>query len=185
MTVRAVGHESRGRARARTRRGDEQGATLVEFALVAPLVFLLIFGIIAGCYFAFQSSSLHDGATAGARTASLETSLVKPTTVSGGQEFCESGQPFSIEKSIGQAAPVLQVNPAPLCGTGATASDVTQLTQSPTVPGDVNITVICGGSCANPSSTEVSLVVNTSGLVAPFGLDYTLKATSEVPILSP
>ena len=170
----------RARARARARRGDERGATLVEFALVSPLVFLLIFGIIAGCYLAFQNSSLHDGASAGARTASLETSLVTPTN----GEFCESDKPVSIEASIGQAAPILHVNPAPLCGTGSSASAVTQLTQTP-VPGDVNITVTCGVSCAAPTTTQVSLAVSTKGLLAPFDVTYTLSASSQVPILSP
>jgi Flp pilus assembly protein TadG len=164
--------------RTRLRRRDERGATLVEFALVSPLVFLVIFGIIAGCYLAFQNSSLHDGATAGARAASIETSLVAPTS----GQFCESGKPVSIEKSVSQAAPILAVNQAPLCATSANA---TTLTQSPTVPGDVNIIVTCGGSCASPTSTEVALAVTTKGLLAPFSVTYHLSASSQVPVLSP
>ena len=90
------------------RRRDETGATLVEFALVAPLVFMLIFGIIAGCFLAYQNSALHDGATAGARMASIETSLV---TAQNGV-FCESGTPVSIEKAVAQAAsPLLTGQP--------------------------------------------------------------------------
>ena len=171
------------RARARSRRGGEAGATLVEFVLVAPVLFLMLFGLIAGCYFAYQNSAIHDGATAAARTASIETWLVSSAHVnpSNGM-FCESGKPFSIEKSVGQAAPLLTVNPAPLCASSTTA---TQMTQTPQVPGDVNITVTCGGTCTAPTSTEVSLVYTTKGLTAPFGLTYTLKAQSQVPILSP
>jgi Flp pilus assembly protein TadG len=166
------------RPRARRRgRHDETGATLVEFALVAPLVFLLIFGIIAGCFLAYQNSAMHDGATAGARMASIETSLV---TAQNGV-FCESGTPVSIEKTVSSASPLLTVNPAPLCAQTMTA---TQLTQ-PAVSGDVNITVTCGGSCAAPTTVAVSLALRTKGLVAPIGLTYNLTASSQVPVLSP
>jgi len=162
----------------RGRRGDESGATIVEFAFVAPIFFLLLFGIIAGCYLVFQSSSLHDGATAGARMASIESKLLQPQA---NGTFCESGSPVPIEKAVAQASSLVTVNPAPLC---ATSSGATELTQ-PTVPGDVNITVTCGGSCAAPQTTAVSLALTTKGLVAPFGLTYHLSATSQVPVLSP
>ena len=159
-------------------RRAETGATLVEFAFVVPVVFMLIFGIIAGCYLAYQDSALHDGVSAGSRMASIETSLVSPA----GDLYCESGRPVPIEKAVSQASPLLAVNPAPLCATSATA---TQLTQSPTVNGDVNITVTCGGTCASPTTTAVTLAFSTKGLVAPFGLTYNLTATSQVPVLSP
>ena len=165
--------------RLRGSRRAETGATLVEFALVFPIVFVLICGIIGGCFLAFQNSALHDGATAGARMASIETSLVSQ---SDGQ-YCESGTPVPIEKAVSQAAPFLTVNPAPLCATSSTA---TQLTQSPAINGDVNITVTCGGtSCASPTSTAVSLTFKTKGLVAPIGLTYNMTASSQDPVLSP
>lgn len=151
---------------------------MVEFALVAPIAFLLIFGIIAGCYLAYQNSALHDGATAGAREASIETSLV---TAENGQ-FCESGKPLSIEKSVADAAPLLTVNTAPLCSSSA---DPTELTQTPTVPGDVNIVVTCGNTCNAPSSTTVALSFSTKGLVAPLGFTYAMSAQSRVPVISP
>jgi Flp pilus assembly protein TadG len=162
----------------RARRGDETGATLVEFALVAPLVFILIFGLIAGSFLAFQNASLHDGATAGARMASIETSLV---TQKAPNVYCESGSPTSIEKAVGGAAPLVSVNPAQLCATSSTA---TQLTQTP-VNGDANITVTCGGTCAAPSSTTVTLTFKAKGIAAPFGLTYNMTATSQDPVLSP
>ena len=164
--------------RLRGGRRAETGATLVEFALVFPIVFMLICGIIGGCFLAFQNSALHDGATAGARMASIETSLVSQ---SNGQ-YCESGTPVPIEKAVSQAAPFLAVNPAPLCATNSTA---TQLTQSPAINGDVNITVTCGGTCASPTSTAVSLTFTTKGLVAPIGLTYNMTASSQDPVLSP
>jgi hypothetical protein len=161
-------------------RRAETGATLVEFALVAPVVFMLIFGIISGCFLAYQNSALHDGATAGARMASIESQLVALNPTNG--LYCESGSPVSIEKAVAQATPLLKVNPAPLCATSAGAS---QLTQGPDVPGDVNITVTCGGGCASPTSTLVALAFSTKGLVAPIGLTYHLTATSQDPVLSP
>jgi len=163
----------------RAGRRDETGATLVEFALVAPLVFLLLFGLIAGSFLAFQNASLHDGATAGSRMASIETSLV---TQDATNLYCESGAPTPIEKAVSGAAPLVSVNPAPLC---ATSSDATTLTQSPAVDGDVNITVTCGGSCAAPTSTTVTLTFDAKGIAAPFGLTYNMTATSQDPVLSP
>ena len=167
----------RPRARRRARRGDEAGATLVEFALVAPLLFVLLFGIIAGCFLAYQNSALHDGASAGARMASIES----PLLTAGNGQYCETGAPTSIAKAVSQAAPLLTVNTAPLC---ASSKNATQLTQ-PAVNGDVNIKVTCGGSCGAPATVEVSLAVTTKGLVAPIGLTYNLTASSQVPVLSP
>ena len=158
-----------------SRRRPETGATLVEFALVAPVVFLLLFGLIGGSYLAYQNSALHDGATAGARTASIETSLV---TDEGGGQYCESGSPTSIEAAVAQAAPLLHVNMAPLCG----GQGATVLTQTPQVAGDVNIQVTCLGGCATPTATSVSLDYVAQGLVAPFGVTYHMTATSQDPI---
>ena len=119
------------------RRRAETGATLVEFALVAPVVFMLIFGLLAGSFLVYQNSALHDGATAGARMASVEASSTA-TLVNSNTAPCETGQPVSIEKAVAQAAPLLTVNPAPLCETSPT-----ELTQGTDVNGDVNITVDC------------------------------------------
>jgi len=141
--------------------------------MVAPVIFLLLFGLISASYLFYQNSALHDGASAGARTASIESSL----TSNGG---CESGQPLSIEKSVAQAAPLLTVNPAALCSNGAT-----QLTQTPNVAGDVNITVTCGTSCAAPTSVSVALVYASKGIVSPLNLTYTMQASSQVPMLTP
>jgi Flp pilus assembly protein TadG len=164
----------------RQARRDDTGATLVEFALVAPLLFMLIFGIIAGSFLAYQNSAVHDGVTAGSRMASIETSLVQ---LKNGQ-YCESGSPISIEKAVAQAAPLIAVNPAPLC---ASNSEATVLTQTPPVNGDANITVTCGGDmgCAAPTSTTVTAEMDTEGLVAPFGLTYHISASSQDPVVSP
>jgi len=166
------------RRRRQARRG-ETGATLVEFAIVFPIAILLILGIIGGCFIAYQNSALHNGATAGARMASIETKLA----VQDGAQYCESGSPLPIEKAVAEAAPMLTVNPNPLCSTSAGA---TTLTQSPAIPGDVNITVSCSPTCAAPTtSTGVALVFASKGIVAPFGLTYTMDASSTVPTVTP
>jgi len=157
-----------------TDRRREDGQAVVEFAIIAPAFLVILFGIIAGCYLAFESSSLHDGASAGARAASIETSL----TGSGG---CESSSPQSIEKAVAQAAPSLRVNAQQLCSNGSP----TTLTQAITVPGDVNITVTCGNTCAAPTSVSVALTYSAVGFGIPFVGTYTMHASSEVAILAP
>lgn len=176
----------RRRQHPRAHRRDDTGATLVEFALVAPLVFLLIFALIGGCYLAFQNASLHDGATAGGRMASIETGLLTQNDPATGEPWpdnllCESDKPMSIEAAVADAAPLVHVNMAPLCASG---SNATQLTQTPVVPGDANITVKCGGTCAAPTSTTVSLNYSAKGIVAPFGLTYHMSAVSQDPPLT-
>jgi Flp pilus assembly protein TadG len=160
------------------RRRPETGATLVEFALVAPVLFMLIFGLMAGSFLVYQSSALHDGATAGARMASIE---VNSTATLVNSSLCESGQPGTIETAVSQATPLLTVNTAPLCESGPN-----QLTQS-NVNGDVNIIVNCGGpgGCASPDNVQVQLVLATQGLVAPIGGTYHLTASSTDPTATP
>jgi Flp pilus assembly protein TadG len=175
------------RRRLQSRRDVETGATLVEFALVAPLVFLLIFGLISGCYLTFQNSSLHDGATAGARMASIETALLTADDPATGApwpdgQYCESGAPSPIQKAVAGAAPLVPVNQAPLCATSASADTLTQASDG---GNDANIIVTCGVSCAAPTSTEVSLSFAAKGIVAPFGLTYHMTAVSQDPVASP
>jgi Flp pilus assembly protein TadG len=173
------------RRRPRVRRRQETGATLVEFALVAPVLFLLLFGLISGCFLVYQDAALHNGATAGARSASIELPLENSSS------FCEARSPSPIVAAVAHATPVLAVNPAQLCANPPDAS-ATTLTQT-TVPGDVNITVNCYGAgnapapCSGtPANVGVTLDFTTQGLVAPFGLNYHMQATSvdPEPILS-
>jgi Flp pilus assembly protein TadG len=153
---------------------SESGQALVEFALVVPIALVLLFGIIAICFLGFQNSSLHNGASAGAREASIQTSLVKPT----GSQYCESGQPAPIEQAVTRAAVGIPVNPAPLC---AATANATQLTQIPNVADKVNITVTCIGGCATPSSVEASLSYNARGI----SFTDPMTATSRTPVLGP
>jgi Flp pilus assembly protein TadG len=164
-------------------RGSESGQAIIEFALVAPLAFFFVFGIITACLIFFQNSSLHDGASAGARIASFESSLAlqQTTGVYAGQ-FCESNQPVSIEAAVARATPGLTVNMGRLCSASGGA---TQLTQATSPASQVNITVTCAGGCAAPTSTTVSLVVVSHGVAYPMPFAYTMRATSTNSLLSP
>jgi len=153
---------------------DESGQALVEFALVVPIALVLLFGIIAICFLGFQNSSLHNAASAGAREASIQTSLLTPT----GGQYCESGQPASIEQEVSRTAVGLPVNMAPLC---ASSPNATQLTQTPNVANKVNVTVTCVGGCATPSSVEVSVSYNAQGI----SFTDPMTATSQTPVLGP
>ncbi len=55
----------------RGRRGDERGAAAVEFALVAPLLLLLLFGIIDFGWMLMKASLVNNAARDAARVASL------------------------------------------------------------------------------------------------------------------
>ena len=153
---------------------DESGQALVEFALVIPIALVLLFGIIAICFLGFQNSSLHNGASAGSREASIETSLVTQT----GGQYCESDQPTSIEQAVSRAAVLLPVNMAPLC---ANSQNATQLTQTPNVANKVNITVTCVGGCATPTGVEVSVSYDAQGI----SFTDPMTATSQTPELGP
>jgi Flp pilus assembly protein TadG len=54
-----------------TRRRDQRGAAAVEFALVAPLLLLLVFGVISYGYMLSFRQALSQGAAEGARAAAV------------------------------------------------------------------------------------------------------------------
>jgi Flp pilus assembly protein TadG len=162
---------------------SDAGQAVIEFVLIAPVALMLLFGVISACYLFYQSSALHDGASGGARAASIETSLVTPS----GSQFCESNQPVSIEQAIASAAPYIPINMTRLCGTssGGGAPGVTQLTQSTNPTGGASITVSCTNNCSTPTAVSIAVTFNAKGLVAPMSPTYTLHASSQVPMLSP
>ncbi|MGO9876126.1 MAG: TadE/TadG family type IV pilus assembly protein [Acidimicrobiia bacterium] len=153
---------------------DESGQAMVEFALVVPIVLALLFGVITICFLGFQNSSLHNAASAGSREASIETSLLTPT----GGEYCESGQPEAIEQAVVHAAVGLPVNTAPLC---ATSQSATQLTQTPNVANQVNITVTCVDNCATPTDVNVTVSYNAQGIT----FTDPMTASSQTPVMGP
>jgi Flp pilus assembly protein TadG len=54
---------------------NQEGTTAVEFAIVAPVFILLVFGIIGVCFALFLVGSLHFAVEDGARCASVKTTL--------------------------------------------------------------------------------------------------------------
>jgi Flp pilus assembly protein TadG len=69
----------RARARARRRR-SESGAAALEFALVSPLLFALLFGIIAYGYMLSFRQGISQGAAEGARAAAVEFNSANQST---------------------------------------------------------------------------------------------------------
>lgn len=57
---------------ARSIAGDERGANLVEFALVLPLLVVLLFGIIEASWAFAQQNDVRHGAREGARLAAVD-----------------------------------------------------------------------------------------------------------------
>lgn len=62
------------------KRKDDKGAQLIEFALLAPFLLLLLLGIVEFGFFLGQNNELKHGAHEGARLAAVDgTSLVAET----------------------------------------------------------------------------------------------------------
>jgi Flp pilus assembly protein TadG len=54
---------------------DQRGTTAVEFAIIAPVLILLLIGTIAVCFALFLVGSLHFAVEDGARCASVKTTI--------------------------------------------------------------------------------------------------------------
>ena len=95
---------------------DEQGASALEFALTAPVFFILIFGIIELGLMLWTQFGLQHGAEMAARCASINATL------------CPTSDPSAITNYVTQQAyglPVLASSfsySAPACGNQVNAS---------------------------------------------------------------
>ncbi len=74
-----------GESRRRIRGSDERGAALIEFALVLPVLLVLLFGIIEASWAFGQQNDVRHGAREGARLAAVDHGDV--TTI--GLEVCD------------------------------------------------------------------------------------------------
>jgi len=72
---------ARARALVTRRSGRENGAAALEFALVAPLLFALLFGIIGYGYMLSFRQGISQGAAEGARAAAVEFNSANQPTV--------------------------------------------------------------------------------------------------------
>lgn len=95
---------------------DEHGASAVEFALIAPIFFLFIFGIIACGLLFWTQVGLQHGAEMAARCATINTSL------------CPNNNPSAIinyatQQALGLSLPTSTFTySTPACGNQVTAS---------------------------------------------------------------
>ncbi len=155
----------------------EAGQSLVEFAIAAPVTLLIIFGLIAGSLLFYNNVALTDGASAGARMATIESPLVQV----GGTGFCETGVPETIARAVAAGAPDLAVNRAPLCASSATSTRLTQ----PPASGEVDITVTASPDVSAPTSVTVMLTFTERSLAPPFTGSVTMRASSTDPVEAP
>ena len=95
---------------------DERGATALEFAILAPVFFLLIFGIIAFGLLCWTQVGLQHGAEMAARCASINTTL------------CPNGNPsaitnYAMQQAFGLSLPASTFTYSTLpCGNKVSAS---------------------------------------------------------------
>jgi hypothetical protein len=150
------------------------GQGLVEFAITIPLIMLVLCGLLGSSVLFYQKSALHEGATAGARMAAIESSLALPS----GGAYCESGLPISIEQAVAQATPLLAVNSAPLCASSSNASQLTQ----PSAPAKAGIVVTAVPDISAPTSVTVVVTLPLQGVAPPLTSTYRISATSTVPV---
>lgn len=96
---------------ARIRR-DERGTTAVEFALTAPMFFMVIFGVVEGGLLLWTQAGLQHGAEMAARYAGLDPA---PST--------SAIQTYAAQQSLGlHPAPSNFTDSTQACGTQVSAS---------------------------------------------------------------
>jgi Flp pilus assembly protein TadG len=164
-----------------------RGQSVVEFALVAPIFFAVLFGIIAAGWLFFQNSAVSDAAQGGAREALVESSLAqKPTSGPYQSDLCESGSPRTIVAAGQQAANILPIDPNPLCQLPTpnpacnftTAQAANALSQTP-VAGDATICVLAtSGTISSWSTLQVTVIYVAHPLEPLLGTSITLRASS-------
>jgi Flp pilus assembly protein TadG len=154
---------------------------MVEFAIAAPVTLLVILGLIAGSLLAYQNVAISDGASAGARMATIETSLDRQQGPGPVYEYCESGSPESIEAAVAAAMPQVPVDNASLCASSTSATTLTQTPQS----GRASVTVVASPSIGDPQSVTVTVSVVETGIAVGFQGSHAMSASSTLKILQP
>jgi len=156
---------------------------VVEFALVAPIFFALIVGVIAAGWLFFQATAVSDAAQGAAREALVESSL------NSGSPPCESGvtqfATESIEAAAQKAANILPVDPNALCQQGPSTTGnafcgggpAATLVQTP-VTGDALIEVCAVGGLAKPTAFNVQVTYLAHPFEPLLGTSINLKSTS-------
>lgn len=155
----------------------ERGQSAVEFALVAPIFFALVFGVIAAGWLFFQASAVNDAAQGGAREAIVVSFSGQRLYLSGG---CAAGTPVPVQQAAQHAANILPVNPNPLCRTNNNSfcgSGNTLLSQSPTGQ-DAQVELCIRGGVSSPSAYTVRVTYIAHPLEPLLGTSVHLTSTS-------
>lgn len=169
------------------RSAPPRGQSAVEFALVAPIFFALILGIVASGILLFQASAVSNAAQGGARAAIVQTpnSSGSPTKLYLAAGGCAAGLPTPIQVAAQRAGNILAVNPNPLCqqGTsgaatsfcpGGTADTLVQAT----VPGDAYLEVCVEGGYSSATAYKVQVTYVAHPLEPLLGNQVVLRSTS-------
>jgi Flp pilus assembly protein TadG len=142
----------------RNRKSDERGGTLIEFAVVASIFFIMLIAICAGSNLYFTHNALVEATSRGARYAATQASHSTPGTITttGGScsapsPPCDSSGPRLTQirnytiygNEAGTGSNLLNLQPANVCvqycqfgvGTGSVSVSVTGYTYNFVVPG--------------------------------------------------
>jgi Flp pilus assembly protein TadG len=150
-----------------------RGQGMVEFALVAPVFFAVVLGVIAASYLFFQSSAVNDAAQGGAREVLVQTPIVTGS--------CESNTPQAIETAVQRAANILPVNTNELCVSATNPNELVQAAQA----GTASITVVGHPSLTSPDSFTVTVTYVAHPLEPLLGTQVVLESSSTLDIQQP
>ena len=161
----------------RAKRGGRAHAqTAVEFALIAPIMLVLILGIPSVGWLAYVRVAVSDAARGAARAAIVQTSLysLQASGTNAGL-YCESGNisttnPVTIEAQTQVYANIVPVNTNTLCQHNVALQ---QLSQTATSSQTLSITVIVPtgeGTLAAPDEVEIKTTYATDPFFDPFGI---------------
>ncbi|MHB8325004.1 MAG: TadE family protein [Candidatus Dormibacteria bacterium] len=170
-------------------RGRQGAQSAVEFALVAPIFFAVLFGIIASGILLFQASAVSDAAQAGARQAIVE--FFQNPLVGGCEPGVPSGSgagsPTYMPAAVQHAANILPVDSNVLCRQGSSSSansfcssgPAGTLVQAPIAgSGDAMIKLCAVGGFTTPSAFKVQVTFVAHPLEPLLGSQVNLTSTS-------
>jgi len=147
-----MGHRGMGTLRSmRALRNDERGANLIEFAIVLPLLVVLLFGVIEASWAFAQQNDIRHGAREGARLAAVDFGNV--TTIA--TEVCN-------RMDVVYPAETPTVTLTPLGGSGE-LGDTAQITVSSSPDSLTGVVDALLGSLTMTSTIEFRLEQPVTG----------------------
>lgn len=167
----------------------QRGQSVVEFALVAPIFFAVLFGIIASGWLFFQNSAVSDAAQGSAREALVESPLVQyPASGPYKSDLCESGSPRTVVAAAQQAANILPIDPNPLCNLPTPnpacnfgASEYSKALSQTPVSGDASLCVlVTSGTLTAWTSLQITVIYVAHPLEPLLGASVTLHGLSVI-----